>query len=105
MGHDQLVYQTQAAKAPSQTVDLSLLTEAQLREVAEAMLCPPHKVNPQNKLPAVSLRVNPVNNNARCVMTAVITPAHEDVKSPGRDEQTAISSDSHLNTETGGGGY
>lgn len=50
----QLVYQTPAAKTRSQTVDLSLFTDAQPGEVAEAILCPPHKVKPQNKLPAVS---------------------------------------------------
>lgn len=68
------------------------------------MLCPPHKVKPQNKLPAVSLRANPVNNKARCVMTAIITPEHEDVKSSGRDARTVMSSAAerapHLNTET-----
>lgn len=53
----QLVYPTLAAEPRSQTVDLSLLPDA--GEVAEAILCPPRKVKPQNKLPAVSLRVNP----------------------------------------------
>lgn len=96
----QLVYQTPAAKARSQTVDLSLFTDAQPGEVAEAILCPPHKVKPQNKLPAVSVRANPVNNKARCVMTAIITPEHGDVKSSGRDAGTAMRGAApHLNTE------